>query len=353
MTAYQPESLRKRAIKVGKRLVSRLPLSAMRIGYSVLDLVLPVYLHHLKYSRKPVIVGPWTSEVGHELVYWIPFLEKLKQEGVLSSDKTFVISRGGNSVWYKNITDNYYNVFWDVPAEIYRKSVTTNRAGKLEKRLLVDAFDKEVLKNGTSYFGHDQYHLLHPMVMNNLLIPVWKGNLSVELEEKHLAFCPFPEEDVDLTKAGLFLNQLEEYVAVKFYFSNNFPAEQANLEFTNRVIEALAKRYKVLILQLKDPLDNHNFPRIADAKNVIDCQNIPIAENLRFQTALIRKAKYLVSTLGGFSWLPAFLGRKSFAFYSGTFGDKHVELIYKLFAQLSPDGLRFNDARSFDPVALP
>ncbi len=32
-------------------------------------------LDRIASSRQPIVIGPWTGEVGFELLYWIPFLE--------------------------------------------------------------------------------------------------------------------------------------------------------------------------------------------------------------------------------------------------------------------------------------
>ena len=45
-----------------------------------------------------VIVGPWTGEVGFELLYWIPFLNWLCEQG-LDSRRFIVVSRGGTAPW--------------------------------------------------------------------------------------------------------------------------------------------------------------------------------------------------------------------------------------------------------------
>jgi len=41
-----------------------------------------------------VIVGPWTGEVGFELMYWIPFLGWLAEQGLMRAHEV------GNAVWY-------------------------------------------------------------------------------------------------------------------------------------------------------------------------------------------------------------------------------------------------------------
>jgi hypothetical protein len=51
-------------------------------------------------SRLPVIVGPWTGEVGFELLYWIPFLQWVRETFPIDPARMIVISRGGVASWY-------------------------------------------------------------------------------------------------------------------------------------------------------------------------------------------------------------------------------------------------------------
>ena len=39
----------------------------------------PAYLRWLKSTDWPILVGPWHGEVGFEVLYWIPFLERVKK----------------------------------------------------------------------------------------------------------------------------------------------------------------------------------------------------------------------------------------------------------------------------------
>jgi len=341
-------------ITAGKRLGRHLPSAAYRCAYHAFETALPAYLRRLRDSDDPILVGPWTSEIGHELVYWIPFLTKLRQEGIITPERAVVVSRGGNASWYGRIANRYYNVFEHVSPAEYRHALTELRKGKLEKRLVIDAFDRLVLQTAVAHFGFRRFHVLHPWVVNVLLTPVWKGGLPTELELRHLAFEPFPYEDVDLTDAGIVLDDDREYVAVKFHFNENFRPTRENVAFMSRLVDTLAQRYRVLLLQQAETPDNHAAPPLLGPRdNVIDCRTIPHADNLRFQTFLIRRAKYLATTLGGLAFLPGYLGRRSFAFYSGRYDRHHEEIAFRLFDELSPDGLHFLDATTFDLQALP
>ena len=56
-----------------------------------------------------VIVWPWTGEVGFELLYWIPFLTWLVEQG-LGGQRIVVVSRGGAGLWYRHLTSRYVDI---------------------------------------------------------------------------------------------------------------------------------------------------------------------------------------------------------------------------------------------------
>jgi len=341
-------------VRAGKRLGTRLPPSAFRLFHWTCNTALPAYLARLRQSDRPIVIGPWTSEVGHELLYWIPFLENLRIKGCLPRERTYVISRGGNASWYGNITDRYYNAFWALAPDDFRRKISEHRRTKLEKRLVVDKIDRWLLRRAVTYFGLRQYHVLHPMIMNILLMPIWKAHLPAELEAAHLAFRSFVDEPLDLETAGITLDGSRECVAVKFQFNYwNFASEQKNTDFVRRLVDVLSKRYTVLLLQLASPVDNHESPLMEGNRWVVDCRTMPTVDNLRVQTALLRRAKYSVTTLGGFSMLSAFVGRPNYSFYSGAYNDGHFEMANLLFKQLNPGGWQILDSTRFDITSLP
>jgi hypothetical protein len=59
----------------------------------------------------PVIAGPWCSEVGYEILYWIPFLRWVMAAYKISPDRVIAVSRGGTSSWYAGIATRYVEAF--------------------------------------------------------------------------------------------------------------------------------------------------------------------------------------------------------------------------------------------------
>ena len=71
-------------------------------------------------SGRPILIGPWLSEAGFELLYWIPFLAWAKAYGNLDPSQLVVISRGGAASWYRDITTNYEDVLSFYSPEEFR-----------------------------------------------------------------------------------------------------------------------------------------------------------------------------------------------------------------------------------------
>ena len=52
---------------------------------------------------RPLVVGPWISEVGYETLYWLPFLRWVQAAFRLEPNRVIAVSRGGAEAWYSDI----------------------------------------------------------------------------------------------------------------------------------------------------------------------------------------------------------------------------------------------------------
>ena len=50
-------------------------------------------------GNRPVLVGPWSGEVGFELLYWIPFVSWVLHDAAVSPERIVIVSRGGPASW--------------------------------------------------------------------------------------------------------------------------------------------------------------------------------------------------------------------------------------------------------------
>ena len=50
-------------------------------------------------GTQPIIVGPWLSEVGYEVLYWVPFLRWVMAAYRIPERRLIAMSRGGTESW--------------------------------------------------------------------------------------------------------------------------------------------------------------------------------------------------------------------------------------------------------------
>ena len=100
---------------------------------------------------RPIIVGPWLTEAGFELLYWIPFLAWAKAYASLHDDQLIVVSRGGAAPWYRHISPNYHDILSLFSAEEFRQrndARVHEQKGRL-KHIDLGEFDREIIERVT------------------------------------------------------------------------------------------------------------------------------------------------------------------------------------------------------------
>src|SRR5687768_8095670 len=250
-------------------------------------------------SRGHAVAGPWTGEVGFELLYWIPFLRRLRKR--LRDVELTVVARGGSGIWYEGIADRTIDAFDVVDVDTFRRETE----GESRKQRTVSSLDRRLLKQTRR--RHEATagrapSLIHPSLLYGLLYPYWKDQLPARMVFDRLAFerLPPPRVDIDLGHLP------RPYVAVRFYFSDCFPDTPDNRAFAQRAIRSLAERGPVVLLNTPFAIDDHHD---AHAGGVAVSTVSPLmtpANNLAVQSAVIAGASAFVGTYGGFSYLAPF-----------------------------------------------
>jgi hypothetical protein len=304
-------------------------------------------------SGRPIIAGPWLSETGFELLYWIPFLTWAKAYGNLSDEQLVVVSRGGARPWYLHLTNNYEDVFsFYSPEEFRRKNderIAAQR-GTL-KHLFVSAFDHEIIERVTAKRSLRGAKLLHPSEMYRLFEYFWFQRAPVTLIESFTGFstiapsAPWP-----------LRSQLpERYVAAKFYGNTALPDTPENRAFISSMLAQLTEQIDVVLLNTADRFDDHDDfpPALRGRVHTIEHLMRP-EDNLTVQTEAIRHAQAFVGTYGGFSYLAPLLGVDTVAFYSHPTGFRfdHLEVAKRVFTGLRCGAFVELETRALDVVRL-
>jgi hypothetical protein len=311
-------------------------------------------LKKIARSRKPIIAGPWLTEVGYEVLYWLPFLNWATSELGIGRDRMTVISRGGAAPWYGNLGGSYIDVFdFLTPDEFRAKNQRYTQRGTLgQKQTFIHGFDKEVIRLAAASRGMKEYELLHPSLMYRLFGFFWPYLRTESLVPMYSKYQQLPAVDAD----GLPGELPGDYVAVKFYFTSCFPDTEYNRTFIRELLRNLSRSTNVVLLDTGLNIDDHvDCPvdaagRIYSARSLMNPRN-----NLDVQTRIVSRARAFIGTYGGFSYLASFYGVPSIAFYSiWNFRPDHVNVAYHAFSTFNSGSyvmLNTKDVRTADFLA--
>lgn len=282
-------------------------------------LTLQSQLWRMLETKERIVIGPWLSEVGFEVLYWIPFVRWFKDYYQVPSEKLTILSRGGCKDWYQGISDDYVELLDLFTPEEFQawtlRRWEENAQG--QKQYAWSPFEAEVksrLQKSVPRFANlndQQLGFAHPGFMYNLFKYYWRGRLpagSVASRTKIESYACREDFGLDLPP---------QFTAAKFYFSGCFPKTDANQEFTYRLLQRLSQNGPVVLLSAGTRLDEHRDVEIPANANLLDfrSQSTP-QNNLAFQTSILAKAKRWVGTYGGFSYLGPFYGVSSLALFS-------------------------------------
>mgnify|MGYP003348397853 CR=1 FL=1 len=262
----------------------------------------------------PIVVGPWLGEVGYEALYWVPFVRWFASYYRVPRERLVVVSRGGVSSWYADISDRYIELLdLFTPQEFAARNVERQASGD-QKQLGVAGFDRDILERLQAQVG-GRLHLCHPSAMFRLMRRFWLGNESLQLVLDHTRHVMQTESRVELP--GL----PERYVAVKFYTARSLPDTRSTRESLRALIRHVAADLPVVMLTTRLALDEHDDYLFEGLTNVqtLDPWMTP-QNNLGVQSEVIRRAQTFVGTCGSLAWLAPMLGTETLAIYA----DEHL-----------------------------
>lgn len=285
-------------------------------------------LEQMTRSDRPIVVGPWTGEVGFELLYWIPFVRWVVSRYGLPPERLVIVSRGGAAGWYGGVAARAVDVFTLFSTAEFRARTSADESRKQRR---VGAFDADVVRRVIDALGLDRPELLHPGMMYRLFMPFWKGLATMDRVDAYTAQMKLePGDDPVLETLP------PEYVAARFYFSDCFPDTSANRAFVTSTIETISRHTPVVLLNTPFSVDDHADVEAAGARVLTIDAHMPPERNLAVQGAVIARARAFVGTYGGYSYLAPFYGVNSLAFYSArTFKTHHLHVAQQVCERLA------------------
>jgi hypothetical protein len=290
-------------------------------------------IERLSSGTRPVFVGPWTGEVGFELLYWVPFVTWALREAGVSPERIVVVSRGGPSAWYAHLGGRYIDVLSHVSADEFRTRTATDK-----KQHAVRAFDRELIRRITTAAGLERPALLHPGLMYRLFHPFWEQRATVQRIDDFTR-----HEHVAAPAVASLAGRLPtNYVAVRFYFSSSFPDTAENRAFATATVRALSESTDVVMLGTGIRVDDHQEFTPARSARIHTIEDVMRPEtNLDIQTAVIAGARAFVGTYGGYAYLAPLCGVPSLGFYSvrDAFHLYHLEVAERVFRRIGTASL--------------
>ena len=299
----------------------------------------------------PIIVGPWLSEVGYEVLYWVPFVRWVKAAFRIDPERLFVVSRGGVGSWYADITSNYSDIFDEIGlAEFSARNMARSDQAGTNKQFEMSDLDRMLVDRVRTQVGPGDVRVLHPSLMYRLFKSFWSGHRPLGFLDSHTRHARLVVPAYDLRALAL----PGEYIAVKFYAARSLPDTPANRALLRTLVEAIAERWPVILLDTGLDLDDHADYALQRGDRIVTVrEHLDARTNLGVQTQIIAGARGFVGTCGSLAWLAPMLGVDSTAvFTDARFLHAHLHAARRLFHVLG--GGRFSplDLSALDPLGL-
>jgi hypothetical protein len=267
----------------------------MRTPASVKALAVTQYLKHLARTGDPIVIGPYRSEVGFEVLYWMPFVTWALKYAGIPADRCVALSRGGMGAFYP--TKENADLYAAMGVDAVRLENTQDlNIRKLQKQTTVTQWDRDVVKAlGAERFGKSQrVRMFHPSWMYWLLEEYWDERQTVQFAAPFLQFEPLP---APVMPQGLTLP--EKFIAVRMYERSTLPLNHETRALLNDLVHRLADLQPVVLLRNRHHVDEHVDYPIAAHPRVQVLPDADAAQNLIVQAAVLSQCSAFVGTYGG------------------------------------------------------
>lgn len=286
-----------------------------------------LFAQRLQHSKTAILLGPWRSEIGFEVLYWIPFLNAFRKRYQIDHNRLIAIGRGGSGAWYQ--TAGSGDIHEHAPLEMMRTIAAEQALGTGSiKHHGNEGWEDAVCRLAARSVGLERYHVLSPWWMYHLLAPFWEGQRPVGWLDRwllHAVPMQAPALSAELRK------QLpDRYLAMRWYIRPTWPLREDLVLWTRRLVEAAAQHVPIVLIGNGFHADDHADVNLGPIKNVYALQDLApqtVTDNLAIQSAVIQQAQGYVGTYGGMSQLAMRLGIPTIALYQ-EFGQTSPAHLY-------------------------
>jgi hypothetical protein len=298
----------------------------------------------------PIIVGPWLSEVGYEVLYWVPFVRWVQSQFRIPADRLVVVTRGGAASWYADMTTNAVELFDVMSPDDYAAGNAKRSAadrGTL-KQFGVSPMDRGIVADVARRLGAGRTKVLHPSLMYRLFHQFWLGHRPPSFLERRSRYRLISPPAVALPPLPA------EFVAVKLYTAASLPPTEAVRRALQSIVLGIAERTPVVLLDTGLALDDHEDYSFAAASRIQSVRaSLEPRDNLAVQTAIISRASSFVGTCGALAWLAPMLGVDTTAVLADArFLHGHLQVARRVYQVIG--GGRFSplDLSAFEQLGL-
>ncbi|MBM3817920.1 MAG: hypothetical protein FJW14_02710 [Acidimicrobiia bacterium] len=307
-------------------------------------------LARLVRGTDPIIVGPWLSEVGYEVLYWVPFVRWIKSTYHVKSDRLLVVTRGGASAWYRDITPHAVELFDLVSPEqfVQRNTQRAAEGGGTVKQRGQTPMDEEIVGEVMRREGLRSARVLHPSFLYRLFQQFWLGHRAPSFLERRTKYRLTEPPAVALPALP------RDYVAVKFYTAASLPPTVPHRRLLQSIVLRLAATGDVVMLDTGLTLDDHEDYTFDAASRIHSLRGALRAEdNLAVQTAVIARARSFVGTCGSLAWLAPLLGVETTAVFADPqFLHGHLQVARRVYQVCGAARFTPFDISALDPLGI-
>jgi hypothetical protein len=277
------------------------------------------YLKRLSLDSKPILVGPWRSELGFESMYFLPFLKWATKAAGINPERFLVVSRGGAGALYGLPSVDLFRL--RSVDYVRQENQYDYQRTQLQKQVNRTPWDRDVLTEAAALtFGRgERFHTLHPSWMYWALSPFWEQQRGMNYlaSMTDYALIPKPQKPEGLP---------ESYVAVKWYARHTFPYPHPETQdLVAKVTSAISARTPVVLLTSGVKADDHT-DIVVKGPNIQMLPEVPPEQNLGLQLAVMAHATACVGVYGGMVQTALRMGVPTVSFYQHFGGTAHAHL---------------------------
>lgn len=283
----------------------------MRVPSRVKSWLVRAYLRYVAWSGRTVVLGPWRSELGFEVLYWIPFLHWAVHAAGIPIDRCLAVSRGGMGKFYPAAHEVDLYTLREVDEVRLQNGVDAEQTKKL-KQTRRTAWDNAVVREAVEriHGAGARYVVLHPSWMYWLFEGVWEERDTLPFALRHMRIQNLPIPNLP---EGFELPS--RFIAARVYERHTFPLQPDVTALATGLVQAVASHLPVVLLNQSLFADDHVDLPLA-GPNIFRLPTVPPAQNFILQAAVLARCAAFVGTYGGIAQWALRYQKPSISFYT-------------------------------------